>query len=1155
MVPGNPIFSKVRDPNTTFNTAIRFVFNASKERLTDEARKSWLHAVSDGSTGGTATASVELIIDNSDRVLPSNNKEVSIKREMGLKKNDWTIDGKNFTLADANTWFESAQLSNSSHFIVKQGEVTRLTSLAPAERLRAVLSMVGTELFDRKKDETKRAIADAKLHSDTAHESINALEDKLKEITDEAGELERYQALLSECEILQHALHGLELADVERKLADNVASQTKREERIVSERAALERAHNRRAEVEDLLRDVMSTISTLTDELEALRARRRTLLHAKTQAELETGGGAGAGEMDQLRRDLAAAEEQLVDVGDAIAEAREAVGVRRAALADAARARDTAADRVQAMHRFPTKDARDAWIDGELGVTKGKMAGMDTMIATVKEGMATDREAVEKATEVLEKAKEEERAAEHRAEEHRQAREALVEAQREATDRVRKGATTLAAAQRAVDLTASAASRATRDLGRAMPRGLLQTLEAVRAAGIDGVEGPLYSVITVDEAVRVAVDTMAGNQLFSIIVRDAAVAKKVLAIVQQHHASVGILPLDRLVVKPRDFPSTTRDRFPLIDKVHYDATVEAAVMTVLGRAMVVRELSQGARDIARRHKLDVVTVTGQTTSRHGEVVGGGERGRQSRVMLAEKYTEAVDKHEAARKEVEAARAALHKARTEAARVDSEMSATVDDGTAAASQARLEAADTVNEAQAQLTSRETELRELGLARAGMAGRVDDLMVEKRAKFTSPTQADKDRLTRCTAAHDEAADALKDAEDSLTSTLGRQRRLEATITGNLRPRLERAEKEAPRATRAMEAELRVTQASAALEEVGREMAGVTARLRVQRAEKARYTLAQEGAVSGAGDTVRDLEAQAEAALMERHALERAAADHRERLQATRRPAPRTAEGRQLRDDAKGMTRAKLSQQIARKRRVLEGFSHVNRRAAEQGQDLRAEAEALRGRHTSVTKDNRALTKLVTDTVENSRQSVGATLMAIAGQFREVFEAVVGHEGELRFTTGEDSSYEPLNPGDEVDVDTLTAMEPFVSFSAAHHPLAMTELSGGQRSIIALCLVFAIQQVLPAPFYLFDEVDAALDSVYRHSVAAVIKARAATKQFFITSFHDELLEVCDNFYMVAYNNRCSRVRPCELELAKQVIRANREDRVDGDGDVDME
>jgi structural maintenance of chromosome 3 (chondroitin sulfate proteoglycan 6) len=61
--------------------------------------------------------------------------------------------------------------------------------------------------------------------------------------------------------------------------------------------------------------------------------------------------------------------------------------------------------------------------------------------------------------------------------------------------------------------------------------------------------------------------------------------------------------------------------------------------------------------------------------------------------------------------------------------------------------------------------------------------------------------------------------------------------------------------------------------------------------------------------------------------------------------------------------------------------------------------------------------------------------------------------------------------------------------VSFnSKVDEGLRMQQLSGGQKSLVALTLIFAIQQCDPAPFYLFDEIDAALDAQYRTAVACM-------------------------------------------------------------------
>ncbi|VDN35744.1 unnamed protein product [Dibothriocephalus latus] len=74
---------------------------------------------------------------------------------------------------------------------------------------------------------------------------------------------------------------------------------------------------------------------------------------------------------------------------------------------------------------------------------------------------------------------------------------------------------------------------------------------------------------------------------------------------------------------------------------------------------------------------------------------------------------------------------------------------------------------------------------------------------------------------------------------------------------------------------------------------------------------------------------------------------------------------------------------------------------------------------------------------------------------------------------------------------DVERFTGVGIRVSFTGDSADMRdMNQLSGGQKSLVALTLIFAIQKCDPAPFYLFDEIDAALDAQYRVAVADMIR-----------------------------------------------------------------
>jgi structural maintenance of chromosome 3 (chondroitin sulfate proteoglycan 6) len=118
-------------------------------------------------------------------------------------------------------------------------------------------------------------------------------------------------------------------------------------------------------------------------------------------------------------------------------------------------------------------------------------------------------------------------------------------------------------------------------------------------------------------------------------------------------------------------------------------------------------------------------------------------------------------------------------------------------------------------------------------------------------------------------------------------------------------------------------------------------------------------------------------------------------------------------------------------------------------------------------------------------------------------------------------------------------------------------ISQLSGGQKSLVALALIFAIQQCDPAPFYLFDEIDAALDAQYRKSVAGktwfffvvsiilhepsvkdMIHELSAHAQFITTTFRPELLQNANKFYGVTFTNKVSNVQLITKDDAMQFV-----------------
>ncbi|KAK6089489.1 hypothetical protein P3W45_001488 [Vairimorpha bombi] len=92
------------------------------------------------------------------------------------------------------------------------------------------------------------------------------------------------------------------------------------------------------------------------------------------------------------------------------------------------------------------------------------------------------------------------------------------------------------------------------------------------------------------------------------------------------------------------------------------------------------------------------------------------------------------------------------------------------------------------------------------------------------------------------------------------------------------------------------------------------------------------------------------------------------------------------------------------------------------------------------------------------------------------------------------------------------------------------SLNELSGGQRSLVALCLIFSILTYRPAPFYIFDEIDSALDLSYTQSIGEIIKKEFDKSQFIVISLKNGMYENADNVYKVFLKDGKSNI--CQIK-----------------------
>ncbi|KAG9296995.1 hypothetical protein G9A89_008581 [Geosiphon pyriformis] len=238
-------------------------------------------------------------------------------------------------------------------------------------------------------------------------------------------------------------------------------------------------------------------------------------------------------------------------------------------------------------------------------------------------------------------------------------------------------------------------------------------------------------------------------------------------------------------------------------------------------------------------------------------------------------------------------------------------------------------------------------------------------------------------------------------------------------------------------------------------------------------------------------------------------------------------------------------KLLKQLHKVRESLKQYSHVNKKAFEQYNNFTKQRDTLTKRKEELDQSKRAISDLIDVLDQRKDEAIERTFKQVAKYFSEVFEKLVpAGRGQLimqrRLDKDQSDDDDVEREGNEAgSVDNYTGVAIKVSFnSKTDEGLRMQQLSGGQKSLVALTLIFAIQQCDPAPFYLFDEIDAALDAQYRTAVASMIHELCENGQFITTTFRPEMLANANKFYGVTFSNKVSRVNCITKEDALNFV-----------------
>eukprot|EP01134_Creolimax_fragrantissima_P007285 CFRG7285T1 len=1171
----NVVVGRNGSGKSNFFFAIRFVLNEFTNLRTED-RQVLLH---EGTGAAMMSAYVEIVFDNTDRRLPFEKDEVELRRAIGLKKDEYFLNRKHISKTDVMNLLESAGFSRSNpYYIVQQGKIQALTVAKDNERLTLLKEVAGTSVYEDRRRESQKIMEETAGRREKIGEVLNYVEERLNELEDEKEELKEYQKTDREKRSLEYTIHDRELKAVVEELeeiADGYANEAERAE--LQEREMIQRT----AEVDSYEDELESKKLSLTSSKKAkldLDKDREELVKTRTDLELEIGDIDKHREnekalkiqlekqLKQLSSDMKAKEQRIEYIQPELEKLLQDEAVLNKELMVQTCRSDDLQAKLGRQSVFKTKQERDAFLKKEISSLSAAKSKTDEQVQLKNVAIDTLNTTIQASMGNL---KAEEKSVTSQAGEIDTLSKQYVEKITERTE-LQQRRKKLWRDSQDIDMTLESVRDSVRrnektlqsTMNKQLSSGLKAVMKIAEEHRLKGVYGPVIELFTCEEKFNTAVEVTAGNGLFNVVVDSDETASRILSIMNENKIGgrISFMPLNRLADTNYQYPST-QDSFPMASRLQFDPMFKRAMNQLFGKILICRNM-EVATQLSKTADMNCITLDGDQVSRKGALTGGYHDVRRSRLeaqkklqSASESLTRNLNEQIRIKGDLENVHNEINAVSTDIQRLDNRRSQLKD----ALSTKKEELRDdrqTLRERIKALDEQKASLSSLEASNAALVLKKNSLQAELKGAFSnSLSVAERQELAslgnsiailkkQCMA-FDQQRLQLEGEKTNLDMELGSILSRKQTEVG--------AQLDAMR----YETVSDYAEKKSSLHNVDAELLDIDTRLK-------ELELSSNSLQTGV-DGVQKKLTKAKAVLRKLEAAIAEESNQRQRLLKKRSVLVEQKEDitRKIHDlgslpvnafeKYKDHELPKLYKMLHKANEKLKKYNHVNKKALDQYVSFGEQRDNLEIRKVELDRSKKAIEELIDHLDLMKDEAIVRTFKQVSKHFSDIFakltaatkgkaELVILRSDPETQPDEEDSDYDEEG-GSKVAQYTGIAIK--VSFTGRKDDVQLVQqLSGGQKSVVALALIFAIQRSDPAPFYLFDEIDSALDDTYRTAVADVIYSLSHgddPAQFITTTFHSEMLQRADQYYGITYKNKISYVNCIEREEALEFVTQN--------------
>ena len=1090
---------------------------------------------------------VSLIFDNEDGALPMETAEVMVTRRVYRNgESEYFLNRAACRLKDVIDLFRDTGIGKEGYSIIGQGRIDEILSRKSEDRRQVFEEAAGIVKFKARKEE-----ADRKL--ERTLENAERLDDILEELNRRLGPLEEQsrnaRAYMAYAEELKHLDMNLFLIrsdrarqrlaeldselmtlatileDTEAALQDKTQQRDETQEAIAALEEQVTAARQR-------LMECAANVHEAQEQLTALRSRQEARQENRTRIAAEQEDSVAR--LAELEKNFGASEDEVHKQEDLIAQA-EAILEKTQKTQERLQQEEETAENELESHKGRVVSAMNRLSDVKNNQTRltTMRAQMESRLAELErsgEELTEQEAALAEALEEAARLVKQEQQRQQSMQDALRTRQSEFDAHDAALSTQRTRAEELSSKLQAAASRHAVLSEMTRDM-EGYNQAVRRAMQYAKQRGMSGVKGVLAQLMSVPQKYETAIDMALGAAQQNIVTLNEETAKELIQYLRQNRLGrATFLPMS--AIRPNGL--NERDRQVLTmpgcfgvasDLVSCAPEYRAIIENLLGRTVIADNLDHGIAIMrAGGHRFRLVTLEGDVMHSGGSMTGGSAQSKVSNLLSREReLKELTEQLKAGKADFEAMKQKLQEGQQKKAQLRLAVSDALNDLhqqeiAVTREQARHESASADLAAH---RDRMERTREAGSQLTEAIADIDAQLSAIQDDFggvemdQEAMDAETARLQKLLA--DARAASAKASDDLMVRTLQLSElrhglaTLQRDMAHYISDRAQIARDEERRLAQLREMDAQDAQDAA-------DIASVIDEVNRRQQEQARQEQTAQAIEKKRGDEsaklrdiLRDMENLHESYKRDgekQHRLEmtrqRVDSDQRNLQNRIWDTYKLTYAGAEEFRQAEGFNEREADKRAGELSAAIRALGNVNVGAVEEYAETKARVDDLTRQQEDLRAAEADLRELIERLIEQMRVTFVENFTKLQGYFSETFTRLFGGgKAELKLMDPED----PLNCGIEVNAQPPGKKLQLLSL-----------LSGGERALTAIAILFATLKLKPTPFCILDEIEAALDDANIGYYADYLKEYSRGTQFIVVTHRKGTMERCNSLFGVA-------------------------------------